>query len=361
MVGPICQRRFRRKFLSGPFVAKEECMPKRRLIVHLGLHKTGTTTIQQYLATHTYGLFCVEALYPCTGRHPLASTQHALLASGFFSPDLPGGVFGLKGPVDVDLVTRALLHEIELAGLPTVILSSEEFSRFDAGVVRHFARTFSDFDIVPIAFLRNLVDAFEAYYGTFIRYTDSALPPDPDSMMPTDLLDPFRAWAEVAADGRITVVDYDASVSGNSVQDFCDAVGLVGPWLPDSSTMPRLNPSLPPSWTALARELREIGIADHHIAGLVDQLGAVPIRERQTVLSAHMREQLQERYEKAHRELRAAEHVRWIGTSDTPRPCAEAIEVNGLAGAVLALGRALASASDGSSESDEPDELAAPA
>lgn len=330
-------------------------MPKRRLIVHLGLHKTGTTTLQQYLATHTYGLFCVGALYPCTGRHPLASTQHALLASGFFAPDLPGGVFGLKAAVDVDLVTRALLHEIELAGLPTVILSSEEFSRFDAGVVREFARAFADFDIVPVVFLRNLVDAFEAYYGTFIRYTDSALPPDPDRMMPVDLLDPFRAWADVAADGQITVLDYDASVSGDSVQDFCEALGLVGPSLPDSSTMPRLNPSLPPSWTALARELREIGIADKHIAGLVDQLGSVPVRERQTVLSARVREQLQERYEKIHRELRTAEHVRWIGTSEAPRPSVEAIEVIGLTGAVLALGRALAS------ESDEPDEVPATA
>lgn len=320
---------------------EEDRMAKRRLIVHLGLHKTGTTTIQQYLTANPYGLYCAGAVYPCTGRHPLASTQHALLASAYYIPMLTGGVFELKSQIDVELVTRALQHEIELAGMPTVILSSEEFSRFDAAAVRRFADAFSDFDVIPVAFLRNLVDAFEAYYGTFIRYTDLTTPPDPDGMMPTDLLDRFRAWAGVSVDGRITVIDYDASVSGNSVQDFCDALGLSGPSLPDPGTMPRLNPSVPPAWIALARDLRTTGIAEEHIAGLVDQLTVVPVHERQTVLSRLMREQLQERYEKTHRELREASYVRWIGASETPRPCAEAVEVDGLTGAVFALGRAL--------------------
>lgn len=315
-------------------------MTRPKLVVHLGLHKTGTTSIQNYLSQNPYGLYRADAVYPTTGRHPLSSTQHALLAAAFV-PSALIGIFALAGQPDRSLVARALHHEIELSGRSTTVLSSEEFSRFDAHVIQQFANEFREFDIEPVVFLRSFAESVEAYYGTLVMTTDIT-DPDVEQMLPTDLLAALRAWAAIAIGGRITVVDYHCSPTGNSISDFLTAAGIASPYLPDPTDQQRLNSSLPPAWVAMARDLRRSGVDGDNVQGLLYQLGDVRVVELQTVLPADVRKRLHEGYVTLHSALRHAPFVRWIGQAAEPPPLADAIEISNLAGAVFALGRAIA-------------------
>jgi hypothetical protein len=321
--------------------------------VHLGLHKTGTTAVQNYLTQNSYGLYRADAVYPTTGRHPLASTQHALLAAAFV-PTALIGIFALAGSPDRDLLGRAVRQEIELSGRATAVLSSEEFSRLAPGDVEEFAREFRDYDIEPVIFLRNFAQSFEAYYGTLLL-TTTVTDPEFERMLPTDLFAPLQAWAAVAAGGRVTVVDYHASATGNSVADFLTATGIASPYLPDPAVQERLNPSLPPAWVALVRELRRYGIDEDNIRGLLYQLGRVRVDESQTALPADARKRLQESYVALHTALRAAPFVRWIGDATEPRALSEATEISDLVAAVFALGRAIGNGQNG--DASGPDAL----
>ncbi|MGQ0631424.1 MAG: hypothetical protein ACT4P1_10295 [Sporichthyaceae bacterium] len=315
-------------------------MPRPRLIVHLGLHKTGTTSIQQYLSDNPYGLYKAGVLYPSTGRHPVAATQHALLANGFHDHPL-FGIFALAKPIDTDLVTRALIHEVELSGYGTVVVSAEEMARFDEAAIGRFTSAFSDFDIYPLVFVRNLADLLDAYYSTLIFYSGVTDPPGLN-LVQTDLGGPLRTWAAAAADGRICVVDYDASPSGDSVVDFLLACEIDSLALPSPGHSARLNQSASPALVALVRDLRKAGASEEHLEGLRGQLGDVVFSERQTNLSKELADQLQERYERLFYQLRGAPFVRWIGTSALPRARREdAVQIHDLAGAVFALGRAI--------------------
>lgn len=316
-------------------------MARPRLIVHVGLHKTGTTSIQQYLSDNPYGLYRAGVLYPSTGRHPLAATQHAVLANAFHDADPLGGIFALAKPIDTALLSAALIHEVELSGYGTAVVSSEELSRLDEGAIGRFAAAFAGFDIHPVVFVRNFADLLDAYYGTLILYTEFTEPPLLD-IVRTDLLGPIKAWASVAADGRICVVDYDASPSGDSVLDFLAASGIKSASLPVPDRFRRLNRSVAPALVALVRDLREQGAAEDHLEGLVGQLGHLAFPERQTNLPEGLVAQLQDRYERLFHELRRAPYVRWIGTADVPRVRGDAVLIANLPAAVFALGRALA-------------------
>lgn len=316
-------------------------MTRPRLFVHLGLHKTGTTSIQQYLTENPYGLYRAGVLYPSTGRHPLASTQHAVLANAFYADDPLGGIFALAKTIDTDLLTRALIHEVELSGYGTAVVSSEELSRFDEAAVVRFANAFADFDLHPVVFVRNLADLLDAYYGTYILYSDLTHPPGLD-LVRSDLLGPLQAWAGAAADGRITVVDYDASPSGDSVLDFLAACGIASPALPAPDRSRRLNPSVAPALVALTRALRLRGATADNLQGLVAQLGTVLFTERQTNVPRELAQTLQNRYETLFCALRSAPFVRWLGTSQVPRVRPDdAVLMADLPAAVFALGRAV--------------------
>ncbi len=317
-------------------------MTRPRLIVHIGLHKTGTTSIQHYLGGHPFHLHQVGVLYPSTGRHPLASLQHGVLARAFDPGNPFGGMFALAGPIDRDLLKAAFRHEVELAGQRTVIVSSEEMSRFDDKSIAAFQHAFSDYDIQPIAFVRNFPDLLSAYYGSLIKYSDHTQPPEPD-ILDLDIYPRFEAWAAIAADGKIEVVDVDASPNGDSVQDFLDVAGLDPQKLPPAERTQRLNRSTPPAMVTLMREFRRQGVSSEHLRGLAEQFEDLQMQEAQTNLPAPLFAELESRYIEVFQALRTAAFVRWHGTSLTaPSRAVKPMHIADVAAAVFALGRAYA-------------------
>ena len=88
-----------------------EALQSKELIIHMGLHKTGTTAIQQMLSKHEFG----DVLYPKTGK--LHGGHHQLVTL----------LSKRKGDIS-DQTIKAFWQECERSEKSRVVISSEYFS-----------------------------------------------------------------------------------------------------------------------------------------------------------------------------------------------------------------------------------------
>src|SRR5690606_19912977 len=102
----------------------------KRLILHIGRHKTGTTRLQFFLDKHAEELRRLGACYPLTGREAPTErerTAHHQLALLLFNRDSAG------------LEALQPKFRAETAPFDLVVLSSEAFQNIDdTRPLRHF-------------------------------------------------------------------------------------------------------------------------------------------------------------------------------------------------------------------------------
>lgn len=129
-------------------------MAKKQLIIHIGRPKTGTSSIQHFLAGSAEALAAEGAIYPRAGRALPGARR------------LPVAHHNLAAACAGKLDDKAALAEIkrlfmkEIAGHDTVIVSSESFSnlvRLDP--LREFFDDFAGFDQRIIVYLREYLSS----------------------------------------------------------------------------------------------------------------------------------------------------------------------------------------------------------
>jgi hypothetical protein len=237
---------------------------RKKLLVHVGIFKTGTTSIQYFLNSNMYHLFEQGFYYPSTGRHPRAHVQHTLVSDSFTKVSSAKGDFALANGVKSKVVTDMLLHELELAGRSTNILSSESFCLLDQESVEQFAVVFKDYDIRPIIYLRNLVDLADASYQTRVM-TNSA----PKSSFikdsgfyswPTafDVFGMCARWANISGNGKLIVRDFDRPNAKGVVSDFCDVINIDIAKTDQTYVNAKLNKSVSMSRVLLRHKLQSL-------------------------------------------------------------------------------------------------------
>ncbi|WP_374449023.1 glycosyltransferase family 2 protein, partial [Stella sp.] len=133
-----------------------------RLYVHIGLHKTGTTSIQAYLSKHRDRLAAAGVYVPLIGVAP-GFDGHHLLPWSISRPNSEH----LTG-VDPDALWTKLRSEFDACGNPFAIVSSEEFSGMRDDDVERFGRLLDGYEIVPIVILRRPGDVLEGGFRTHI-------------------------------------------------------------------------------------------------------------------------------------------------------------------------------------------------
>lgn len=210
-----------------------------KLILHIGSHKTGSSSIQQVLAETLKPSRRAKILYPEAGRDPGWPYAHHALAKHLGKHD------GLPGPLD---------REVRGFKGDTVIISCENLFHWSA------LDKFSAFDqsglfdeIEIILYLRRPDMFFESWYGESVRRGTTLHFPERFWL---DELDYFRIEPrvdhlnKVLPDAKITVRSYDLANAKEhgAVGDFCGLIGLEVPDLgPDFL---QSNRSLPATGTA---------------------------------------------------------------------------------------------------------------
>ena len=200
-------------------------MTLRRLIVHVGRQKTGSTAIQRALAAARPALAAAGVLYPVlpdlgTGALGDGSkiAQHALAHA--LNPR--------KGPPET---LRRLLREFDRVrrdapGADTLVISSEAFQQIgDLTRVRQFVDTLDVEQVDIVCYAREHLDYALSAYRQMIQAQSRFMPFTAYCRRRRDLGDFVAGWSAL---GTLHLDWYDAAMArhGDIVADFLAVAGL---------------------------------------------------------------------------------------------------------------------------------------
>ncbi|MFN6998800.1 MAG: hypothetical protein ACK4ST_02040, partial [Elioraea tepidiphila] len=199
----------------------------RRLFIHIGAPKTGSTAIQHFLADERAALLRHGILYPAAAT--IGKAHHAIGAAIF-----PGRAGRLGGVPRDAALARALadVHaEIERHQPTTVILSTEYlWGVLSPDRIRRLLAAFPDWRVHVVAYLRRqdllaqslYIQAVKAgHAGGFHEWLEHS---QAGSKAPFDFFRVLRSWSGCGADVIVRVYE-TGSITPDVRVDFLETVG----------------------------------------------------------------------------------------------------------------------------------------
>ncbi len=203
-------------------------MTKPRLILHIGTHKTGSTAIQNWLATNQQQHQKLGIWYGATDRsHKPWVKQHLSLYRAL------GG-----SEEEFKREKQAILDDFAQSGCPTLILSAEGLSEARFHKMRRMQQFTEHFEITVICFFRRQDYFLESFWNenskqalesrTLEQYAQFSY------LLPRLKYDTvLDFWSEFAV---VRAITYGENSAGNSVKSFADIAGM-----PCSATENEIN------------------------------------------------------------------------------------------------------------------------
>lgn len=247
-----------------------------QLVIHAGVHRTGTTSLQRALEKARPALAARGIVYPGT------ETNQQALAWALHRKQ--------SGAAEV----RAILAEAGAAGAHTVVLSGEDFTiHRDLGWLAPVAAAV---DTRVVFYLRRQDHWLMSWYNQHIKwpFDPKKSRMDPQAFLGAigdfhwiDYAGLLDRWAAVLGDGRVGVGVVERGQVGDVTADFFDRLG-VGPGSGPDGIVPqaeRSNDSLPVHMLEVARHLglyeykagRRSKLLNALRAGLADKAPATPV------------------------------------------------------------------------------------
>ena len=229
----------------------------KKIIFHVGPHKTGSTSLQFRLLKSREWLREHSFEYPAFG---IPTSAH-VFAHHQICSFLAGGAAG-AGDVTASSL-RSCVNDH-----PQIILSSEDFIYLARDKLKAFRDSFYDYDIEVVIFVRSPVDLWPSHWQelvkhgrheTFIEYLGAFC--GWNTTIQAQIMNPYvqaSKFSDVFGRDHLRIFCYDNIVdSGVDIFEFfCKRVLKLGAPLPPGE--PRtLNPSLPPDRIELLRCLNE--------------------------------------------------------------------------------------------------------
>lgn len=242
--------------MTSPGGNSAAVMRKRKLILHIGLHKTGTTAIQALCTKNRDALLKQGILYPragCEHNGVVRAGHHTLPWSYFRDPTL-------------DHAWAQLLDEIENSPARKIIISSEEFDV--TGFRPHIpalAKRLDNYDVQVLVYLRRQDEFVQSFYGTQVVHHNETRSIDEFVKDPRTLLDYaelLAPWASSFGKDHLLVRVYEKQrlLNANVVDDFVALTGIAGR---DHLAYPKpaLNHGFPWQAVATMATMRRFGVS----------------------------------------------------------------------------------------------------
>lgn len=284
-------------------------MARPKLFLHVGTHKTGTTSIQNVLDAWSDRLFAAAGiLYPSVGRAASAPRQHLSLALAYAERHAVDRPFAPHAALDTQTLIAALKHEISMSGAQTVVLSSEEFW-WRREIIEPLAQDFSDFDIVPVMYVRDYAEVVEGSHYTSAVYGENLDADMAPSYLRNSMPKLVSRWAAIAADGKAVVVNYHALDNGDSVGRMLEIIGAPQSLREEVRASPvRHNVSVSVLEIVARRALCRGGVPDG-FGALEAQLRRLPHNRDVTTLAPEARDALKRKFVRDMNALGRSRHV----------------------------------------------------
>ncbi|MBY6212246.1 hypothetical protein KUV95_11855 [Microbulbifer agarilyticus] len=187
----------------------------KSVVLHVGRHKTGTSSLQSFFNENREVLAASGIYYPKIG---LRGNAHHLVAEAFSGPARKAVV----SPCENTLV-QELRKEMLQAPESTILLSSEAFQNVAPALV---AKIFSGFEVTVVMYLREQSLYLRSAYAQRIHATNTTLSLaeyyQRTFLRSSDYADYLRRWESIFGE-RLDVLRYDRSALKNEsiIDDFC--------------------------------------------------------------------------------------------------------------------------------------------
>ena len=250
----------------------------KKVFLHAGLHKTGTTAIQLVLSSNRTNLVEQNFYYPSSGipgnLHGHHNIAWQLSRDRRFRPEY-GGVPGL-------------FKEIEDAGASQIILSSEDFEssllhfrRFD-GIIDYFSNRGAK--VFFVIYLRRQADYLKSIYSELLKhglgdefnaFFGKIASTNKFEFKELEFLFNYSDIAKsLQSSKRFEVIfrDYDNLDGDDSIVDFCNVVGLDHNKLVIPHNADRINERLATNTLLKLFVRNRVGAKPDGIFDVVDEL-----------------------------------------------------------------------------------------
>lgn len=209
-----------------------------RLMIHIGPHKTGSTTIQRFLAENSDALASEGVLYPHAGRGAIAPEQHW----SFGNAVCQGDTEYLRRFV------REFEEEATSGSFSSAILSTETLSRkyVKSSHLRTVCEMFPRATRVWIAILRRQDELLSSLYSEHLKQGRLAFPATYTSLSGPEFLDHVRRIELVAgaSDGDEIRIAPFGTIKHDLIRVFLSMAGVDGELAGEGETSVS-NPSAP--------------------------------------------------------------------------------------------------------------------
>ena len=230
----------------------------KRLILHIGVEKTGTTSLQQSLCRSARVLEKLDVYYPKSLRQH-SDDSHKLLTAAFIPFKRRSFIHPRNRDVDRAGLLAQLAAELSKTRARTIVISSEHLhSRFyDGAECNALVQSLKQIgleDITVVAYLRRQDQLIQAAYREAVRWGSSAQPEQVIANIKARRgLFPFGnyskllgRWADAVGAAHVVPRIYDRGllVGGSTETDFLS-------WLrPDADLSALVRPEANKSWSA---------------------------------------------------------------------------------------------------------------
>jgi hypothetical protein len=187
--------------------------------LHIGLNKTGTSSLQDFFSMNADTLRAEGWCYPRAGRD---TTAHHPLSKRL-----------KPGPLANDAATREMVAALrtELAGCERAVLSSEDFHTHVPRGIERIRDALEGHEVRVVLYVREHVAYLASWYQQNVQATHLSCAFDSFCYFTRKpLFKVADAWGEVFGRDRVTVRLYDRAAlhGGDIVQDFAQVIGLGG-------------------------------------------------------------------------------------------------------------------------------------
>jgi len=220
---------------------------RRQVFIHIGTHKTGSTSIQHFLTNHAEALGTEGVLIPAAGRHLFG---HHLIAWEMRHDERLRGRTGHL---------QQFFDELRTTTLDRAVISSEDFEYLTQypSSLRDFVEALRRLQYEPVfivffreraAYLASLVDTLKKLGVEHpVEWYEKQMQQDECIVVRKDWRFEFNrsrfvsAWSEITQ-AELHAFDFDAcSIGHGVVPTFLGAVGVSGDLIEAASRWPRLN------------------------------------------------------------------------------------------------------------------------
>ena len=242
---------------------------QKRIFIHIGIGKTGTSSIQKMLIKNYDKFLDQNVLIPKTGlKYGMAHHDLADLNETCMSEE--------KKKLYLDL-----LNEIEVTNEENVILSSEFFSYVSPDYVEEIKMLLNEYDVKIVFYVRDQIKLFNSTYLQWLKVGNKDLgSPEKFYNGHKDAWDfnvVIKAWEESFGQDKILAKVFDKRVNdGDVCKDFMKTIGLENLDL----TYPEVydNESLIPDFKELVMMIDDLAPSETQRKEIIQELVKLSVR-----------------------------------------------------------------------------------